>query len=174
VVPVPGVSAVITALSGSGLPTDAFVFIGFLPKKEGKRFRQLEALSKEPRTVIFYESPKRVSALLGEIISVFGDRYSVLSREMTKPHEEFIRGKLSEILYSLNERSIIRGECTLLVSGKEPTDAGSPAALKDDLQRLLDTEGRALSEIVKVVSKKYGLPKNRVYKAALQLSAKRN
>ena len=174
VIPVPGASAVITALSAAGLPTDAFVFVGFLPKREGKRFKQLRALAKEPRTVVFYESPKRILTRLNEIISIFGDRYGVLTREMTKRHEEFIRGLLSEILRNLNDRPVIKGECTLLVSGSEQPKVVSSKAAKEELQQLLDTKEHPLSEIVRMVSKKYGLPRNAVYKKALQLKEKRN
>ncbi len=106
--PIPGVSAAIAALSVSGLPTDSFVFIGFPAKKKAKRLDQLKDLEGEGRTMVFYESPRRILTFLKEIITVMGDRYGVLSREMTKLHEEFIRGFLSEILSSLNARSAIK------------------------------------------------------------------
>ena len=117
VVPIPGVSAAIAALSVAGLPTEAFVFIGFLPKKKGKRLKQLQALATGDRTLIFYESPGRILALLQDIIKIMGDRRGALAREMTKLHEEFLRGRLSEIEQNLQERTGIKGECTLLVAG---------------------------------------------------------
>ncbi|MCK5418905.1 MAG: 16S rRNA (cytidine(1402)-2'-O)-methyltransferase, partial [Desulfobacterales bacterium] len=93
--PIPGVSAATAAMSVSALPTDSFVFIGFLPRKKAKRQQFLNELAVEPRPVIFYESPKRILTLLEEIISCMGDRPAVLAREMTKLHEEFIRGSVS-------------------------------------------------------------------------------
>jgi 16S rRNA (cytidine1402-2'-O)-methyltransferase len=104
VIPVPGVSAAVTALSAAGLPTYSFIFVGFPAKKKAKRLKQLKELASEIRTIIFYESPKRILTFLEEIIDAMGDRYGVLSREMTKLHEEFLRGFLSEIHYILNAR----------------------------------------------------------------------
>ena len=95
VVPIPGVSALVTALSVSGLPTDSFIFIGFLPHQKVRRLDRIESLADEDRTLIFYESPRRVLGFIKELISVLGDRQAVLGREMTKLHEEFIRGELS-------------------------------------------------------------------------------
>lgn len=117
IIPIPGVSAIIASLSAAGLPTDSFVFAGFLPKKKGKRIKQLNRLAKYPETIIFYESPYRILALLEEIIPIMGDRRGVLSREMTKLYEEFMRGALSEILTNLKNRPAIKGEITLLVMG---------------------------------------------------------
>ena len=119
VMPVPGVSAATTALSAAGLPTDSFVFLGFPAKQKTKRRQQLNDLAREPRTLIFYESPRRILALLGEIKDAMGDRYVVFAREMTKPHEEFLRGRLSEIALQLNRRANVKGECTLLVAGSD-------------------------------------------------------
>ena len=119
VIPIPGVSAAITALCVAGMPTDSFVFVGFPAKKKARRLNQLNDLAGVHRTIVFYESPRRISTFLEEIIDIMGDRYGVLAREMTKLHEEFIRGLLSEILSSLNARPAIKGECTLLVTGCE-------------------------------------------------------
>ncbi|MGD8888117.1 MAG: 16S rRNA (cytidine(1402)-2'-O)-methyltransferase, partial [Desulfobacterales bacterium] len=115
IIPIPGVSAAIAALSVSGLPTDSFTFIGFMPKKKGKRLILLSDLAAESRTLIFYESPKRVVMLLEEMLAVLGNRSAVLAREMTKLHEEFLRGRLTEIAENLKKRPEIKGECTLLV-----------------------------------------------------------
>jgi len=106
--PIPGVSAATAAMSVSALPTDSFVFIGFLPRKKAKRQQFLNELAVEPRPVIFYESPKRILTLLEEIISCMGDRPAVLAREMTKLHEEFIRGSVSEIL-KFKDAKVARG-----------------------------------------------------------------
>ena len=169
VVPIPGVSAAISALSASGLPTDRFVFVGFLPKKPGKRKKELSDLSTKKGTILFYESPKRIVDLMKTLIPLFGDRYSVLSREMTKSHEEFIRGQLSDIIYDLNQRPAIKGECTLLVSGAENTETVSIDTVADELRTLIIKDEHVLSVIVKAVSKKYNISKKIVYDKALEI-----
>ncbi|HZR46419.1 MAG TPA: 16S rRNA (cytidine(1402)-2'-O)-methyltransferase [Candidatus Manganitrophaceae bacterium] len=114
--PIPGPAAAVAALSVSGLPTDRFVFEGFLPKKKGARVRRLETLRDDPRTLIFYESPYRIVPLLEEIRTVLGDRPAVVSREMTKLFEEFIRGSVTEVIEKIGKRSL-KGEITLVVGG---------------------------------------------------------
>jgi len=117
VIPIPGPSAVITALSVSGLPTDAFLFKGFLPHKSKKRRDLLKDLELVKETVVFYESPHRLFETLRDILEIFGDREIVLTRELTKVYEEIIRGKVSEILNQLGDRTL-KGEITLVISGK--------------------------------------------------------
>ena len=117
VVPIPGASAVIVALSVSGLPTDAFVFGGFLPHKTKKRRDLLEELADARGTLIFYESPHRISETLKDIHEVLGDRKIALTRELTKVYEEIIRGRVSEIQIQTGERKL-KGEITLVISGK--------------------------------------------------------
>ncbi len=172
VIPIPGVSAVITAISAAGLPTDSFIFSGFPARKKSKRIEQLKALAKENRTLIFYESPGRILTLMEEIINVMGDRYCVLCREMTKLHEEFLRGILSEIMDILRERPAVKGECTLLVKGREENNEVSPDVVRAELIKGLAENGSKLSEVSKTVAQKYGLPKNKVYEAALKLKRK--
>jgi 16S rRNA (cytidine1402-2'-O)-methyltransferase len=172
VIPIPGVSAVIAALSVSGLPTDSFVFIGFPAKKKAKRLNQLKELAGESKTMVFYESPKRILTFLKEIISVMGDRYGVLSREMTKLHEEFIRGFLSEILSSLNARPAIKGECTLLLTGCEKNKDVSINTVRTEIIKALEKKQSKISEFSKIIAQKYGLPKNKVYDEALELKRK--
>jgi len=118
VVPVPGACAAITALSVSGLALHRFVFEGFLPVKTGKRKNLLKKIADEERTLIFYESPHRILATLRDLIEMMGDRQAVLCRELTKVHEEKIRGQLSLIVKTLAARPI-KGEITLLVEGKK-------------------------------------------------------
>jgi len=115
--PVPGVSAAITALSVSGLPTDQFTFVGFPSRKKNRRAEQLADLACLSHTLIFYQSPQRLLAFLDELVETLGDRPAVLGREMTKLHEEFIRGTLSDIIRALDRKETIKGECTLLVAG---------------------------------------------------------
>jgi len=117
IIPIPGPSAAITALSVSGLPTDAFFFRGFLPHKPKKRRDLLKQLEEGKETLIFYESPHRISETLQDILDIFGDREIVLTRELTKVYEEIIRGKVSEILNQIGDRTL-KGEITLVLSGK--------------------------------------------------------
>ena len=117
VVPIPGPSAVIAALSVAGLPTDAFLFKGFLPHKSKKRRDLLKGLEEVRETLIFYESPHRLTETLKDIIEILGDREMVLTRELTKIYEEVLRGKVSEIQHQITEGKL-KGEMTLVVSGK--------------------------------------------------------
>jgi len=167
VFPVPGASAAITALCVSGLPTDAFLFIGFAPKKSGSRRELLESLAVESRTLVFYESPRRVAALLEAIGSIMGDRQAVLARELTKIHEEFIRGSLSEIRNVLEGRQQVKGECTLLVAGATAAESFSDARLEAELRDALARPDAHLSTISKTFSRQYNLPRKKVYEMAL-------
>jgi len=168
VVPVPGVSAVITAISAAGLPTDEFLFIGFAHKKEGKRISQLKRLANESETLVFYESPGRIISFIEEVKEIMGDRYGVLGREMTKLHEEFIRGSLSEILMILKERPVIKGECTLLIKGCEDREEISSETLKNEIEELI-IQGMKVSELSKQIAEKYNLPKRYIYEQALMI-----
>ena len=120
VCPVPGASAATAALSAAGLATDAFYFFGFPAQKTGKRIRQLQSLCEIPATIIFYQSAKKIIKFLQEILTNMGDRHAVLTREMTKKHEEFIRGSLTQIIEQLQNKKAVKGECTLLLSGNKP------------------------------------------------------
>lgn len=174
VVPVPGVSAVTTALSVSGLPTDAFLFIGFPAKKRGRRSEQLSALSREPRTLVFYESPRRITAFLGEIQDEMGDRRIVLCREMTKSYEEFLRGAVSEVAAALDAREQVKGECTLLVAGAGGAAEVDMGAVLDDLKALLSEGGAGLGQISRRVAKEHGVSRQWVYAEGLKLKGKEN
>jgi 16S rRNA (cytidine1402-2'-O)-methyltransferase len=173
VIPIPGVSAATAALSAAGLPTDSFVFLGFPAKKKTKRLQQLNDLASEPRTLIFYESPRRILALLGEIKDAMGDRYVVLAREMTKLHEEFLRGGLSEIVKQLKRRADIKGECTLLVAGCDDKSSISWDTIRSEIRHALESENKHVSEVAKDISKKYKLPKNKVYEETLKFRNQR-
>lgn len=115
--PVPGSSAVTTALVASGLPLDQFIFVGFLPQKPGQRRNFLEKIREEKRTLVAFESPNRLLFALNDILEVLGDRHICVAREMTKVHEEFARGRVSEIIKSLSGQPI-KGEITLIVEGQ--------------------------------------------------------
>jgi 16S rRNA (cytidine1402-2'-O)-methyltransferase len=171
VVPVPGVMAAAAALSASGLATDAFVFVGFLPKKAGPRGREIKALASEERTVILYESPQRIVALVEELVADFGDRRAVLAREMTKRYEEFIRGGLSEILENLNRRADIKGECTLLIAGRADEGPSSWEEAREEIRRGLSSPSKGVAELAKEVARAHGLPRQAVYTEAMKIKA---
>ncbi len=116
-VPVPGPSSVITALSVAGLPTDAFTFVGFLPKKSAARTRLLHSLREDSKTIVVFETPHRLKATLLTIQDIFQDRRIAIARELTKTHEEIIRGTASDILLSSHSR-VFKGEMTLIIQGK--------------------------------------------------------
>ena len=167
VIPIPGVSAPITAISAAGMPTDIFTFIGFPSPKKTKRRLQLHNLTKETATIVFYISPKRLLTFLQELIDVWGDRNAVLCREMTKLYEEFVRGRLSEIMISLEKRPSIKGECTLLVSGFKQDKTATFKLVETEIQKEMARSGATISMATKKISKKYGVPRNEVYAAAL-------
>ncbi len=169
IVPIPGPSASLASLSVSGLPTDAYVFIGFLPRKAGKVKKILMALRQERKTLIFYESPRRIRALLDNLIQTFGDRAAVLSREMTKRHEEFIRGGLADILAQLTNRAEIKGECTLVVHGFSGLDNPNMDIVRNDILQELQGGDASISELAKRIAAKHGLMKKQVYAEALKL-----
>ena len=171
VIPIPGASALVTALSVSGLPTDSFIFIGFLPHKKARRTERLKALADEDRTLIFYESPKRILDFIKELESVLGDRPVVLGREMTKLHEEFLRGRLSEIADQLAERGTIKGECTLLVAGNKSRSSVPREVVRAALGNALTDRDRPLSATVKEVADQLSVPRNQVYKEALKIQS---
>lgn len=169
VVPVPGVSAAIAALSVSGLPSDSFVFIGFLPRNSNQRLDLLGQLKTESRTLVFYESPKRIVKLLEDIVRLMGDRETVLARELTKIHEEILRGTAGQILNRLSERPVIKGECTLLVSGDRDVAEVDRKELQAALRRIRLEQNRPLAALAKEVAARYGLPRKLVYKEALEM-----
>jgi 16S rRNA (cytidine1402-2'-O)-methyltransferase len=122
IVPIPGPAAFVSALIVSGLPTDRFVFEGFLPIKSGRRKKRLEVLKQEPRTILLYESPHRLLRVLTELSEVLGDRRISVSRELTKKFEETVRGRISEVRNYFESKSV-KGEFVLVVEGKTREDA---------------------------------------------------
>jgi len=167
--PIPGASAAVCALSVSWLPTDSFLFVGFLPKKKGDRIRQIEGLSGLRQALIFYESPRRILNLMAEIQAVLGDRFAVLCREMTKVYEEILRGPLSRLHALLEDRKEIKGECTLLISGAATTRAFSEKTWKPMLREALAEGNRPVSEIAREFAGRHGLSRREVYEAAIKI-----
>ncbi len=168
VVPLPGPSAAVAALCASGLPAERFTFAGFMPKKAGARKKTLEDLASPSGAVVFYESPRRVANLVRELLSAWGDRRAVLARELTKIHEEMIRGTLSGIAEELAGRDEVRGECTLVVEGAG--QAGAPEEMDLDAEIRTELErGSTVSEAASRVAKAMGRPRREVYQRALAL-----
>jgi 16S rRNA (cytidine1402-2'-O)-methyltransferase len=159
--PVPGPSALLAALAASGLPTDAFRFGGFLPHKAGQRQRVLESLKDEQATVIFYEAPHRILEALEAIAQALGPRPVVAAREITKIHEEFLRGTAEEVRSQLASRDSVKGEFTLLIGkGTEPVaDERTIPEAVDDLVR----GGMPKMDAIKLVARQRGIPKGRVW-----------
>jgi 16S rRNA (cytidine1402-2'-O)-methyltransferase len=161
VVPLPGPSATLSALAASGLPTDSFRFLGFLPAKRVARRKLLESLIEESVTVVAYESPHRILDTLNEMASLFPDRPIVLAREMTKVHEEFLRGTVVQVRDLLATRDTIKGEITLVVGRSTEILSADPVACVESLE----AEGVPRMEAIKTVAKRLGLPKREVYQA---------
>jgi 16S rRNA (cytidine1402-2'-O)-methyltransferase len=167
VVPIPGATAAIAALSVSGLPTDRFVFEGFLPSKQTARLKHLEELSKEERTLIFYEAPHRILQTLDDMQTVLGDRKTVLTRELTKVHEQVIRGSLSEVKIQL-EAGSMKGEFTIIIQAaiEEPM---KPVDTLEYLKNLMLHRGLSKKEAVAIAAEELGLPKKEVYTESLKI-----
>jgi 16S rRNA (cytidine1402-2'-O)-methyltransferase len=166
IVPVPGVSALTAALSASGLPTDRFVFEGFLPAKKKQRRERLQAVRGETRTMIFYETPQRLKDSLNDIGEILDDREIALAREVTKMHEEFLRGRLSEIVHQIAEREI-KGEMTLVIAGRKEEPQVPLDRLKEEIHALA-VEGMRIKEIAELLAAKYAQPKKMIYRMALE------
>jgi 16S rRNA (cytidine1402-2'-O)-methyltransferase len=165
VIPVPGPSALLAALAASGLPNDEFLFVGFLPARSSERRRALEHLRIENRTMIFYEAPHRVEESIADAQEILGDRPAVLAREVTKIHEEFRRGKLSELLESLKKQPA-RGEITLLI-GAIPASSraqlNSSQKLSDRVQELIQEAKLDRKEALKIAAKERGITRREAY-----------
>ncbi len=168
VVPLPGATAAIAALSISGLPTDRFVFEGFLPAKHAARLKRLQHLVQEERTIIFYEAPHKIVKTLADMIEAFGDRRAVITRELTKLHEETVRGALSEILKHLQEGTI-KGEFTIIVHGFSAGTQKQDIDTAQYLRNLMLHRGLSRKEAVSIASEELGLPKKEVYKESLRI-----
>ena len=166
IVPLPGASALTTVLSASGLATDRFLFEGFLPPKASERRQRLKELSAETATVVFYEAPHRLKETLHDIHAIFGDREMLLAREVTKLHEEFLRGSVSELVHQIDDREI-RGEVTLVINGASGEDQVSVDHLKSEIEELRG-QGMRVKEIAEVLGEKYSLAKRELYRIALE------
>ncbi|HUH65846.1 MAG TPA: 16S rRNA (cytidine(1402)-2'-O)-methyltransferase [Syntrophales bacterium] len=164
VIPVPGPSAVITALSVSGLPMDSFVFYGFLPAREAKRRGFLSTLLGETKTMVFYESPKRLYEALCDIEEILGDRDIVVLREMTKAFEEVVRGRTADVARRLEGR-VVRGEVTLVIGGRgKKTVSVSDDEIIEKFDRFPKDSGSSRRDLIDKIAKELGVPRKKVYK----------
>lgn len=163
VVPIPGANAALAALTASGLPTDRFRFEGFLPPRRTKRCAALEPLRAETATVVFYEAPHRIAATLQDIAAVLGPRPLVLARELTKLHEECLRGTAEEVAAELESRPVVKGEIVLLIGAAETFATDGLAPLETRVAALIG-EGLDRMEAVKRAARERGLSKRDAYR----------
>jgi 16S rRNA (cytidine1402-2'-O)-methyltransferase len=169
VVPVPGASAFLAALVASGMPTDSFRFSGFLPAKRGERRTVLESIRNSPRTQVFYEAPHRIAESLQDVAEVLGEtRYVVVGREVTKVHEEFLRGPASRVLDGLRKRGVVKGEITLLIGKAEPENVAAAACgletVRRRVEQLMAEEKIDEKAALKRVAKERGVSKSEAYR----------
>ncbi len=163
VVPLPGAVAFVNAVAASGLATDSVFFGGFLPSKKGDRRRRLQETTSIPATLVFYESPRRITAALSDALEVLGDRQAVVARELTKLHEEFARGRLSE-LYSKFSAATVKGEIVLLIDRLQATvEVPKTVSLTQRLEQL-ESEGIERKAALKKVAKEFGMSKSEAYR----------
>jgi 16S rRNA (cytidine1402-2'-O)-methyltransferase len=171
VIPIPGPSALLAALAACGLPNEEFLFFGFLPARTGERRRALERLRLEDRTIILYEAPHRVEESIADALAILGERPACLAREVTKVHEEFRRGKLSQLLESLKETPA-KGEITLLIGPPDPTlngaRAGSSQSLAERVEELIHQAKLDRKEALKLAAKERGLTRRAAYDELVQ------
>jgi len=168
VVPVPGPSAFVAALAASGLPTEEFLFVGFLPSRAGARRKKLEALKSEPRALVLYEAPHRLAETLSDAAEILGSRHGVVARELTKIHEEFLRGSLAELRDAARQRAP-RGEITLLIGppAEGELQAIPAVSLKQRVEQLEAEAGLDRKAALKQAARERGLAKREAYKRLL-------
>jgi 16S rRNA (cytidine1402-2'-O)-methyltransferase len=167
VVPIPGASAFLSALVASGLPTDSFRFNGFLPAKRGQRRQVIESIRESDRTQVFYEAPHRVIEALEDIVEILGgQRQVVIAREVTKMHEEFLRGHAAQILQTLQERGDIKGEITLLIGKMEAREerASTRVSVRARINQLIADKKLDEKAALKKVAKEMGISKSEAYR----------
>lgn len=167
----PGPCAAVTALAGSGLPPDRFVFLGFLPRDEGPRAKALAGRRYEPATIVLYEAPHRVVETLSALRAAWGDRAAVVARSVTKEWEAWLRGPLSTLEATLSAEGAVRGELTLVVAGYDGPPEAAEAERIDRLVRALAEAGVPVATIRDVVAGVYDVPRREVYQRALAARA---
>ena len=168
VVPVPGPSAVIAALSAAGLPTDRFAYEGFLPNRQGKRRDKLVTIRREERVVVFYEASNRLEATLRDLKEVLGEREVVIARELTKIHEEFLKGNAAHLLERISGRRI-KGEVVLLVAPAKEVEKSPGIILAELLVEYTGAGGLSIKDAVRKVALETGFSRSEVYAEALRI-----
>ncbi|MFB3923844.1 MAG: 16S rRNA (cytidine(1402)-2'-O)-methyltransferase [Terriglobia bacterium] len=165
VIPIPGASAFLAALAAAGLPVDRFRFLGFLPSRKTARRKALEEMKGATKTLVFYEAPHRILETLADIRAILGDLPAVVAREVTKLHEEFVRGSVSEVLSRLKKKSV-KGEMTVLVApqlGSSP-EAVSTSLIREAVDEAMAAEGLSERAALKAVARKRGISKSEAYR----------
>ena len=178
VLPIPGATAFVAALSASGLPSDQFLFAGFLPSRGSARRTKLDALRSIEATLIFYEAPHRIAATLRGALDVLGDRQAVVARELTKLHEEFVRGTLSQLAETFSDGSKARGEFVLMISGERAADdlkrpESTAAALAERVGQL-EREGLDQKAALKKAARELVLKRDEAYRLILAQKNRRS
>jgi 16S rRNA (cytidine1402-2'-O)-methyltransferase len=166
---VPGPSAAVAALVVSGLPTDRFSFDGFLPRREGDRLRRLESLAGDPRTVVLFESPLRVRTLLRDVLVVLGNRRVAVCRELTKLHEEVLRGSVSEVLSRIADVEL-KGEVAVVIEGAPARSSTDVDGFVDETKELV-AGGMRKRDAARAVAERHGVSANALYRAVLTAEA---
>jgi 16S rRNA (cytidine1402-2'-O)-methyltransferase len=167
VVPIPGPSAPVAALAASGLPTDQFTYLGFLPRRATERRKMLESVRDEPRTLVAFEAPHRLIETLRDVLAELGDRQLVVARELTKIHEEFVRGSAEKVLAHF-EAVPPRGEVTVIIAGATEQKRASQVDLTARVRELIEA-GVSNRDIVSTVSEETGIPRRQIYQLLLGL-----
>jgi len=167
-VPIPGPAAAMAALSVAGLPTDRFLFYGFLPSRSEARKKLLDGLRRRPETLVFYESPRRLPSLLEEAREIFGNRQVAVARELTKVYEEIRRGSLEEVLTKI-EQDEIKGEVTVVMAGNTDEASIDSRTIREALREYRKISGVSWKEAVERVTENLGAPKREVYREGLKM-----
>jgi 16S rRNA (cytidine1402-2'-O)-methyltransferase len=167
-IPIPGPAALISALSVSGLPTESFLFYGFLPSRAASRKKWLASLKDRPETLVFYESPRRVGSLLQDAAQILGDRRVVVAREMTKVYEEVYRGSVSEVLERLDEEEV-KGEVTIILEGCPLPPKAEASSIVEALKYYSRDRGLSMRESVHRVAEDLKVSRRQVYQESLKV-----
>ena len=169
VIPIPGSNSLLPALSASGIPCDKFLFAGFLPARQGERRRALTSLASQPVTLVFFEAPHRIAAALRDAAEILGPRPAALARELTKIHEEFIRGTLGELAERIVDRDV-KGELTLVIGPPQPESKNkmSPKkTIRERVEDIMKAEGLDRKAALKKAAREAGVPRREAYKKLL-------
>jgi 16S rRNA (cytidine1402-2'-O)-methyltransferase len=168
VAPIPGASASVAALTASGLPADSFFFAGFLPSRRSLRKKRLQEIASVPATLVFYEAPHRLLAMLEDAIEALGERRACCARELTKVHEEWLRGTLPEILAALRGRPQVQGEVTIIVdrgkAASAPAPASWPASMAEHLEAEMQRTGVSQKDALKAIARQRGISRREAYR----------